>query len=273
MNREILEKSLNKAVNGGTAGFVAMTGNVMSMMWLRTIVNHQYRNGGTFKTTAKLLYREGGILRFYRGVGFALLNAPMSRFGDTAMNALVTTALSDSHYTISQKTFLGSCCAGLWRIGIMPIDTFKSSLQVNGKNGMTILRKRIKTNGVKTLWNGAGASAFSTVMGHFPWFYTYNYLNTIFPRENYTENWQRLCRSAAIGFCSSSVSDIVSNTFRVIKVNRQVSSGDQSYKKLIQEIVSKDSVFGLMTRGLRVKIITNGIQGMVFTVLFDALRK
>ena len=109
MNREILEKSLNKAVNGGTAGFVAMTGNVMSMMWLRTIVNHQYRNGGTFTGTAKLLYREGGIPRFYRGVGFALLNAPMSRFGDTAMNALVTTALSDSQYTISQKTFMGSC--------------------------------------------------------------------------------------------------------------------------------------------------------------------
>ena len=71
MNRDIIEKSLNRAVNGGTAGFMAMTGNVVSMMWLRTPVNHQYRNGGTFTSTVKTLYREGGILRFYRGLPFA----------------------------------------------------------------------------------------------------------------------------------------------------------------------------------------------------------
>lgn len=273
MNREILEKSLNKALNGGTAGFMAMTGNVMSMMWLRTIVNHQYRNGGTFTSTAKLLYKEGGVPRFYRGVSFALLNAPISRFGDTAMNALVTTALSDTNYSVAEKTFIGSCGAGLWRICIMPIDTFKNSLQVNGSDGMKILRERMKNNGTRTLWNGAGASAFSTVMGHFPWFYTYNYLNTLFPRQDYTGNLERVIRSACIGFCSSSVSDIVSNTFRVIKVNRQVSSNNESYTKLVRDIVSRDSVLGLMTRGLKTKIITNGIQGMVFTVLFDALRK
>ena len=50
-----------------------MSGQVVSMMWLRTIVNHQYRNGGTFKSTGKLLYNEGGIVRFYRGLPFALL--------------------------------------------------------------------------------------------------------------------------------------------------------------------------------------------------------
>ena len=61
----------------------------------------------------------------------------------------------------------------------MPIDTFKNSLQVNGSDGMKILRERMKNNGTRTLWNGAGASAFSTVMGHFPWFYTYNFLNTL----------------------------------------------------------------------------------------------
>ena len=273
MNKELLEKSLNKAINGGTAGFMAMTGNVITMMWLRTIVNYQYRNGGTFKNTVKILYSDGGIPRFYRGVGFALLNAPLSRFGDTAMNTLVNTALQDSTLGVVEKTFMGSCGAGLWRIGIMPIDTFKSSLQVNGSAGMKILNDRINSNGPRTLWNGAGASAVSTVMGHFPWFFTYNYLNTQFPRENYTGQIEKVSRSACIGFCSSSASDIVSNTFRVIKINRQVSSGNESYSKLIKDIVSRDSVLGLMTRGLKVKIITNGIQGMVFTILFDLLRK
>ena len=32
MNKDILENSLNRALNGGSAGFIAMTGNVISMM-------------------------------------------------------------------------------------------------------------------------------------------------------------------------------------------------------------------------------------------------
>jgi hypothetical protein len=42
------------------------------------------------------LSQDGGILRFYRGVGPALIQGPMSRFGDTAANA-GTLALLDSY--------------------------------------------------------------------------------------------------------------------------------------------------------------------------------
>ena len=50
----------------------------------------------------------------------SLINAPLSRFGDTAMNTLVNTALENSKYSVAEKTFFGSCGAGLWRICIMP---------------------------------------------------------------------------------------------------------------------------------------------------------
>ena len=33
-----------------------------------------------------MLYKDGGVRRFYRGVGPALLQGPLSRFGDTAAN-------------------------------------------------------------------------------------------------------------------------------------------------------------------------------------------
>ena len=32
------------------------------------------------------MYAEGGVRRFYQGVGFAVVQAPLSRFGDTAAN-------------------------------------------------------------------------------------------------------------------------------------------------------------------------------------------
>jgi hypothetical protein len=50
-------------------------------------VNYQYRYGTTTTQALKTLYKEGGIPRFYRGLLPALLQGPLSRFGDTAANA------------------------------------------------------------------------------------------------------------------------------------------------------------------------------------------
>lgn len=47
----------------------------------------QYRYGTTTTEALRHLYREGGVVRFYRGLGPALLQGPLSRFGDTAANA------------------------------------------------------------------------------------------------------------------------------------------------------------------------------------------
>ena len=43
--------------------------------------------GGTMLSTIKLLYKEGGVPRFYRGLVPALIQSPISRFGDTFANA------------------------------------------------------------------------------------------------------------------------------------------------------------------------------------------
>ena len=40
------------------------------------------------------------------------------------MNGGVATLLEDTNLSLAEKTFAG-CSAGLWRIGIMPIDTLK----------------------------------------------------------------------------------------------------------------------------------------------------
>ena len=266
----IISKSLNKAFKGGISGATAMVCQVGSLMWLRTTMNHQFKNGGGTVQTLKTLYKEGGIPRFYRGVSFALINAPLSRFGDTAANMTAMTYLEDSNLNKAQKTFIGSLGAGLWRLTVIPVDAFKSHLQVHGKDGMSILRNKIKTNGISTLYNGSSAAFSGTVIGHFPWFFTYNYLNEQIPQQ---EGYKKLLRSAVIGFSSSSISDICSNSLRVIKTNRQTSSSSISYVKLVKNIVENDSLLSLFTRGLKTKIITNGIQGMCFTVMFDYLRK
>jgi hypothetical protein len=116
---------------GGTAGAVAMGANVACLMWMRTTVNYQYRNGGTFFGALSTLYADGGIPRFYRGVLPALIQGPLSRFGDTAANTGVLTLLNNVETTkdlnVGIKTACASFGAAVFRIFLMPVDTIKVS--------------------------------------------------------------------------------------------------------------------------------------------------
>lgn len=267
----ILQKSFNRAFRGGTAGATAMVLQVGSLMWLRTTMNYQYRHGVSTSVALRTLYSQGGIPRFYKGVVPALFQGPLSRFGDTAANAGVITFL-DSHSSTKNlpvffKTLCASFTAGLWRICLMPVDTLKTTLQVNGKEGMSLLKGKIQQNGFRVMYFGSLASFSATYVGHFPWFFTYNYLNEKLP-EYSGDRLKRFGRNALIGFSASCVSDVSSNSIRVIKTTRQSQKEIQSYLQIVRGIVQEKGVNSLLFRGLKTRIISNGLQGMMFTVLW-----
>jgi hypothetical protein len=81
------------------------------------------------------LYADGGIPRFYRGVLPALVQGPLSRFGDTASNTGVLTFLNNVEATkdlnVGVKTVCASAGAALFRIFLMPVDTVKVRTNAN----------------------------------------------------------------------------------------------------------------------------------------------
>lgn len=70
------------------------------------------------------------------------------------------------------------------------------------------------------------------------------------------------------GFCSSAVSDTCSNSLRVIKTTTQTSTVPIGYMQALRMVIEKDGVSGLLFRGLVTKIISNGCQGILFSVLW-----
>ena len=97
-----------------------------------------------------------GILRFYRGYGPALLQGPISRFGDTAANVGILALLEPHHdLPIAVKTGAASISAGLWRIMIMPIDTVKTTLQVEGQGALGQLRTKLNQRGITVMYHGS----------------------------------------------------------------------------------------------------------------------
>eukprot|EP01062_Namystynia_karyoxenos_P020233 TRINITY_DN1766_c3_g1_i1.p1 TRINITY_DN1766_c3_g1~~TRINITY_DN1766_c3_g1_i1.p1 ORF type:complete len:423 (+),score=143.80 TRINITY_DN1766_c3_g1_i1:81-1271(+) len=271
----VLKKSLKKAVGGGTAGALAMVLQTCSLMWLRTIMNYQYRYGLSTAEAARRLYEQGGVARFYQGIQWALLQAPLSRFGDTAANsgalALLDSLEATSQLPTAVKTFGASLAAGAWRIVLSPVDAAKTSLQVDGAAGMAKLRAKVAARGPVALYDGALGTFSATAVGHFPWFATYNVLDSNLPKPEGRVG--KLVRSAGMGIISAGVSDTVSNSLRVLKTVRQTSETDIGYMEAARQVIDEDGLAGLFGRGLQTKLITNSIQSMAFSVLWRAIEQ
>jgi hypothetical protein len=107
------------------------------------------------------------------------------------------------------------------------------------------------------------------MIGHYPWFLTNNYLDHYIPKYNFKdEAFKALFRGAFIGFCCTMVSDTISNSIRVLKTIKQTSEKSISYKQAFDEVVIKDGYTGLLFRGLKTKLLTNGLQGVIFSIVW-----
>merc|ERR1719356_1263786 len=231
-------------------------------------MNYQYRYGGTITDVVKTLYAEGGIPRFYRGLAPGLIQAPMSRFGDTAANDGVLAALEHTSMPTAAKTMVASACAAGFRVVLMPIDAWKTTKQVEGKEGLQKLLEKSRKHPT-ALWQGAVGAMTATWVGHYPWFYTNNQLRESMPQFDFM--YGKYVRNAVIGFASAAVSDSVSNSLRVLKTTRQTSLEPVSYMESAKSIIEKEGYAGLFGRGLSTRILTNGVQGALFTIGWRAI--
>ena len=151
----------------------------------------------------------------------ALFQGPLSRFCDTAANTGILTLMAQHpslvDLPVGVKTVVASATAASMRVCLMPIDTLKTTMQVEGKDGLKLLRNKVKASPL-CLWHGSAGAVSATFVGHYPWFATYNILQDKIPQQDTTAG--KLARNAAIGFTSSVTSDTISNSLRVLKVRK-----------------------------------------------------
>ncbi|KAL7539638.1 hypothetical protein ACHAXR_009462 [Thalassiosira sp. AJA248-18] len=272
--RDIFQKALKRAIGGGVPGAIAGVVQVLSLMWLRTVINYQYRYGSSFLQALANLYGMGGIPRLYSGLSFALIQAPLSRFISTAANDGVGVLLQNFNWGPGREVVVAAFVVGFFRIMLMPIDTCKTVMQIESSKGLAQLMSKVRRGHVNLLYSGALANAASSFIGHYPWFYTYNILSRNEALIN-SIPWAT-GRNALIGFISSIVSDTVANSMRVIKTTKQALGSTQSetsysYAATISLILAVDGWRGLFGRGLKTRILGNALQSILFTVVWRGL--
>ena len=135
----------------------------------------------------------------------------------------------------------------------MPVDNIKTILQVEGASGLSLLQKKMSGDGgFFGLWDGAYGSAVTLFVSHYPWFLVYNWLSlrTQPPSDGKQKSdtsdkpEPRLLQTAMVGFTASVVSDVIANSFRVIKTKKQTSPTSMSYQKVASDIIARDGIQG-----------------------------
>ena len=114
---------------------------VLTLMWLRTIMNYQYRYGTGTISAIRTLYAQGGIKRFYKGVQFAVIQGPLSRFGSTAANDGVNAL-------VSLRSFEGGMTGGRRgkRWGLVKGGRYNFKIPCQGGNEATSDERRNKSS-------------------------------------------------------------------------------------------------------------------------------
>lgn len=273
----IAAAAASRAVGGGASGAAAGVVQVLSLMWLRTAMNYEYRYGGDgMVSTVRKLYEEGGLPRLYKGLPFALVQSPLSRFGDAGANAAVPPLLASlaaagvlPALPLPAAQVAASAAAASWRIAITPVDTFKTALQVEGD--IDPLLQRLEKSGPLFLWRGALTAAAATFVGNYPWFLTYNALDAAVPAAD-GDVLLTLGRRAALGVAASCASDVCSNSLRVIKTGLQTGTAENPLE-FAQSVLAEDGPAGLFGRGLQTRLSVNCLQGAVFSVAWKYFEK
>lgn len=267
--------TLKAGMKGGLAGMLAGLLQVACLMWIRTIMNHQYYHGGGFVETMQSLYIEGGIPRFYQGVTFAAMQVPLARFGDTFSQSAVAASLVSfglAKHGLATGVIVATICA-LWRLCIAPLDTLKLTAQVHGTSAGKLFGRRLQEGGLSELWSGALAMFALIWVGSIPFWTTYNAVMQYWPDSHYEP--MHVFRNGVAGVLASLACDIVSNWLRVLKVKRQAaevgSVSIEGYFRDARDVIRKDGLYGLVFRGMFTKLAAGAIQGAFFSVFWNML--
>lgn len=266
--RQSLVRACHAGLTSGVHGALAGLVQVFLLMWLRTTMNYQCARGTRLWETLVLLWREGGVPRFYQGFWFACVQAPLTRFGDVTANEGVRHLFEGSEalsaLPTSVRSLVVSSLAVTFRLLVHPLDSVKTNMQIYGPAAHKKLVARIHVEGPYFLFDGAAAGSISNFIGQYPYWLTYNALA---PFAQHRPFMLALCALAA-----TCVSDCFANTFRVLKTARQTMAGVNSYAEVARVIIRTDGVRGLLGRALLTRMVTNSVQAVVFTLVLRRLK-
>lgn len=145
---------------------------------------------------------------------------------------------------------------------------------MEGPKASTLLWQKFQIHGPGAFFEGIAASLTATFVSHLLWFGVHNQLQAEIPKFNWEHRlWGDVCRNGLIGFCSSVTTDVGSNSIRVLKTAKQTARESITYGEVVRRIVATDGIQGIFLRGLGTRVLVNGVQGFLFSILWKGIQE
>jgi len=103
---------------------------VLLLMPIRTIMNYQYRHGSSLTVATKILYVDGGVGRYYQGMGAALFQGTERPLSICDMSN--QTSMCRAHRSL--RRYRSQC----WHIGIASIKWISQAIAIAGSDHLRV---------------------------------------------------------------------------------------------------------------------------------------
>lgn len=262
------------------AGFTAGLINSFIFHPPKTIIKYQYVNGSSLAfTLTKMVYNEDK-LRLFRGISPNIIKYSVGKMGEASIYTYFKNIDKDNNEI--SKLSMTSLYITLWRINLMPFDTMSNTLQVHGQEGYQIIKRRIRSFGIGTLYSGTVIYGLINYINCFTWFGIYNTMNNLLDNDingnilrndknGNIINANNDIKNGIIGFTSTLGSDIINNPFRVIKTYKQSYDTRISYTDSFNYIIKEGGYKNLFIRGFGVKTFLNCITSSFYVIMWKRL--
>jgi cytochrome bd-type quinol oxidase subunit 1 len=132
----------------------------------------------------------------------------------------------------SYVSSIAAFAAGFWRVFITPVTSMKTSMQTNGN--LDQFYQKIATGGFFAAYDGAFNAWFATTVGFYPWGYVHGIMEKkVAPA---TSQLGKLSRAAFINVVATFVSDVCSNSIRVVQ-NHQSTGADSKWALVLRLLI------------------------------------
>ena len=272
-------ESNNLLISNLKAGFTAGLINSFIFHPPKTIIKYQYVNGASFPLTLRKMVYNQDKLRLFRGISPNIIKYSVGKMGEASIYTYFRDI--DKEYDEIGKLSMTSFYITLWRINLMPFDTMSNTLQVHGQEGYQIIKRRINTYGIGTLYSGTVMYGLINYVNCFTWFGIFNTMNNLLnndknnimndTKNNISSDISYDINNGLVGFTSTLGSDIINNPLRVIKTYKQSYNTRISYTESFKDIIKEGGYKNLFIRGFGVKTFLNCITSSFYVIMWKRL--
>ncbi len=190
------------------------------------------QHSGAFESARKL-WLSGGLRRLFWGgsaelgivahLWLSMLVPKITEAVSTAVQALAKRTRPDLP-EILQVLLHGAVSKAVCILLAEPLATLNTFLNVQGVKHLHLLRSKIRTGGLRILWDGAGLLTIGGALGHYLYSPLFSGINSRLPRVDQASHPLRcIARDFLVHFLASVVSDAASHPAKVVATMKRAS--------------------------------------------------